>query len=607
MILRRQLHKAVVRGASACVVAASLTACGGIHGVAPPPVVPSSARPASNVSATLRIVIPGKTTLGTRRAPRYISPATQSIAIAFATSGGPTLRFNQNLAPASNPDCKASLISPTVCTVTLVVAPGSYTADFATYDGLLDGNGNPTGNKLSANQGFPVTIVAGQPNAINVTLQGVPASLAFLPGVASGLRGSMSSGYTLSTCAAGVHAVTVLGVDADGNYILGPGAPNPSLTASSGGATVAIGAPAASAPNTFTLTPQSGAVAGQAVVLTARVTPPTAVPSNSGAYAVSNSIQLTYDANLCGAISEFPIPTANSRPQGLTRGPDGALWFTEYLGGKIGSVTTDGTITEYPPLPTAWGSPRPQAMIWGPPDAPLAPPSGVLWFTATYGLGVIEPGGATRLYQPPTALLTSTPLGITVGADGNIWYTEAFVSQIFSFDAPFYSFWNAYSVSGQPKSITAGPDGALWFTSSNSNAIGRITTAGSVTAFSIPTTNAGAEAIVAGPDGALWFTEPSGNNIGRITTAGSITEFPIPTANSVPGGITLGPDGALWFVEVSGNKIGRVTNTGVFTEFPVLTPNAFSNSLRIRQEIAAGADGAVWFLESGVNNIGRLR
>lgn len=28
-------------------------------------------------------------------------------------------------------------------------------------------------------------------------------------------------------------------------------------------------------------------------------------------------------------ITEYPIPTAGSMPQGITRGPDGALWFTE--------------------------------------------------------------------------------------------------------------------------------------------------------------------------------------------------------------------------------------------------------------------------------------
>jgi hypothetical protein len=49
------------------------------------------------------------------------------------------------------------------------------------------------------------------------------------------------------------------------------------------------------------------------------------------------------------------------------------------------------------------------------------------------------------------------------------------------------------------------------------------------------------------------------NNIGRITTAGVIGEFSIPTAHSHPFGITTGPDGNLWFAETAAGKIGRLT------------------------------------------------
>src|SRR5215831_19240833 len=37
-----------------------------------------------------------------------------------------------------------------------------------------------------------------------------------------------------------------------------------------------------------------------------------------------------------GTITEFPVPTPNAYVQDITAGPDGALWFTEYHGGKIG-------------------------------------------------------------------------------------------------------------------------------------------------------------------------------------------------------------------------------------------------------------------------------
>jgi virginiamycin B lyase len=74
--------------------------------------------------------------------------------------------------------------------------------------------------------------------------------------------------------------------------------------------------------------------------------------------------------------------------------------------------------------------------------------------------------------------------------------------------------------------------------------------------------------ITAGPDGALWFTEcafqQTGNctangTIGRITTAGVITEFAIPTPNGRSEGTTAGPDGNVWFAEVLTSQIGRIT------------------------------------------------
>ncbi len=40
-----------------------------------------------------------------------------------------------------------------------------------------------------------------------------------------------------------------------------------------------------------------------------------------------------------------PCPTSDSQPLGITAGPDGALWFTEVRGNKIGRITTSGTIT----------------------------------------------------------------------------------------------------------------------------------------------------------------------------------------------------------------------------------------------------------------------
>jgi virginiamycin B lyase len=149
-----------------------------------------------------------------------------------------------------------------------------------------------------------------------------------------------------------------------------------------------------------------------------------------------------------------------------------------------------------------------------------------------------------------------------------------------------------------PWHITAGPDGALWFTELNSNNIGRITTAGAISEYPVPTANSPYQ-IATGPDGALWFTEDFGNKIGRITTGGVITEYDIPTLNSQPEGITAGPDGALWFTEWNSGKIGRITTAGVITEYPT-SPSGGPTS------ITTGPDGALWFTYNSGSKIGRI-
>jgi virginiamycin B lyase len=103
---------------------------------------------------------------------------------------------------------------------------------------------------------------------------------------------------------------------------------------------------------------------------------------------------------------------------------------------------------------------------------------------------------------------------------------------------------------GQPRGITHGPDGAIWFTEAqngaNGNKIGRIPTSATpanpgITEFLIPTGNSEPNSIATGADGALWFTEWNTGKIGRITTAGVINEFPIPTP-SAPAYIAAGPE-----------------------------------------------------------------
>ena len=199
----------------------------------------------------------------------------------------------------------------------------------------------------------------------------------------------------------------------------------------------------------------------------------------------------------------------------------------------------------------------------------------------------------------------SNPAGITLGPDGNLWYTESSatagaIDQITPSGA-ITQFSSGLSSGAAPIGIASGSDGALWFTEPGSDQIGRIDTSGNINQFNIPTPNGSPDQIVSGSDGALWFTETAGERIGRIDTTGVITEFVVPTANSVPTGITTGPDGALWFTESNTSKIGRITTAGVFAEFSAgIAPNSVPTG------ITTGPDGALWFTETGADSIGRI-
>ncbi len=288
--------------------------------------------------------------------------------------------------------------------------------------------------------------------------------------------------------------------------------------------------------------------------------------------------------------TEYAIPTAASFPGGIAAGPDGALWFVESGGNKIGRISTAGVFSEYP-VPTASSHPFTIA----------AGPDGALWFVEYNGdkIGRITTAGVVTEYAIPT--LIGSPTGIAAGPDGALWFTENYENKIGRITTAGV-ITEYYLLSRRnPWAIVAGPDGAMWFTEnsvSTPGAIGRITTGGVINEFN-SVGLASPSGITVGPDGAIWFTEENGDKIGRITTAGVITEYPTPTANSQPYYIVTGPDGALWFTEPGANQIGRVTPSGTFTEYPIPTLGGLPFG------IALGPDGALWFSEDEANKIAR--
>ena len=158
-----------------------------------------------------------------------------------------------------------------------------------------------------------------------------------------------------------------------------------------------------------------------------------------------------------------------------------------------------------------------------------------------------------------------------------------------------------------PQGIAPGPDGQLWFGNSinaHPNAVGRITTTGSITEIYAPGEYIWPESLVRGLDGNLWAADGT-KAIYRLAPEGEWTKFDEgPYVEFRPNEITRGAEGNFWFTVVGGEPraIGRMTLGGQITEYRAgLNPGDFP------QQITAGPDGNVWFTDTGTTPaIGRV-
>jgi virginiamycin B lyase len=230
-------------------------------------------------------------------------------------------------------------------------------------------------------------------------------------------------------------------------------------------------------------------------------------------------------------VSGYSCPLV-PRPQSITLGPDGALWFTEQMfsnvavrttAGKVVRMTTAGAFTEFS-----------------------------------------LPGGATKSTTP-------TPGGIASGSDGALWFTDAREGKIWR--STTSGALTSYAIPiGTASAITTGPDAALWFVGAygSGGVLGRITTSGAFLEFTIPPGPDGISlgTVASGKDGNIWFTKYdmlySRGVITRSTLAGVMTDVPRPTYEDVDG-LAPGPDGAMWFSDTNNQSgtsiIGRMSTS----------------------------------------------
>ena len=162
-------------------------------------------------------------------------------------------------------------------------------------------------------------------------------------------------------------------------------------------------------------------------------------------------------------INEYSVPTLHSNPDWIIARPNGTLWFTEYIGMKLGKFTiSTKTLTEYP---------------------------------------ISDPGGCLS--------------GITSGLNGTVWFADPCDAHI-GFIVIKTGKITEYVPDGHASNFIAlGPDNGYWYT--GTTLVGRSSALGKIVEYTDPVYG-NVEVMIAGPKNRMWFTEPE-STIGSVTTS----------------------------------------------------------------------------------------
>lgn len=275
-----------------------------------------------------------------------------------------------------------------------------------------------------------------------------------------------------------------------------------------------------------------------------------------------------------GVITETTtgLDQMNSMPNGITAGGDGKLWFTDEGSllmdgtGGVGSATTASTpaIAE-----SATG-----IQAKGRPDAITTGPDGTVWFEDNLGgspaIGRVSiPGGTVNEFNQ--GLATSVLDDITAGPDGNIWVEQSMPGGIARItpSGTITEFTGGLlpNAGGDGDGFATGPDGNLWFNDRGAKAIGKVAmelpptaTTGAASAIQNMSATVAGSVNSRGTDTAVTFQYGTSPALGLTAAAGTARA----SGDAAPVTATLSrlTPGTRYFYRVAAsNGFGTVTGT----------------------------------------------
>jgi streptogramin lyase len=296
-------------------------------------------------------------------------------------------------------------------------------------------------------------------------------------------------------------------------------------------------------------------------------------------------------------VEEFPVPSRGAAPWGITVGRDGAIWFTEARGNKIGRLDprNPSAIEEFP-LPSPDSEPH----------SITAAPDGALWFFESKAKKVarMDPASprAVEEFLIPSAL--TDVFGIAADNAGGVWFTQTGGRRIGRLGARPPHVLTELPVRGYPMGIAVGPDGDAWFLMQSWGSVGHIRSISpeQLELFALAVPDGRLTEIAAGPKRDVWFLDTDRNSFGRFGVAPphAVKEFEVPRSLGIVVDLAIGEDGTVWLLSQDAVFRCETEPPYAIVRFPIPTPGADP------KQMVAGPDGNLWFTESGSDQIGRV-
>ncbi len=323
-----------------------------------------------------------------------------------------------------------------------------------------------------------------------------------------------------------------------------------------------------------------GAILGLAAALASRGAPPA-----------------TGVSELRVTIREWDVPTKGAHPHDPAVGPDGALWFTEQMQNKIGSVDPKtGAFKEFKLNIENSG-----------PHGLVADRQGNIWFTGNFKgyIGKLDPRtGAVTEFKIPDPK-GEDPHTAVFDSQGLLWFTLQVANMVGRLDprSGKIDLKNAPTANSHPYGIAINSKGFPIFCEFATNKIAKIDpqTMG-ITECTLPQ-GARPRRIAIDASDSVYFTDFNEGHLGRLElTSGAVKMWTSPGgARSAPYGIAITPDGMVWYSE-SGMKPNTIIQFDPKTEnFSRAIIPSGGGTVR---NMAATADGRVYIACSGVNKVG---